>query len=512
MYCPKCGSPLGAGGVCSVCGHGKSPAATAALAVGVPAVLLLVIFLGLPFCSTLLLAVQDYSVARGMLGSPFVGFRNFQMLFSSAQFWNILGNSFVQGLLSLVLGGGYVFAASYGVACVRNRWLRCGIVSALLLPALLPAISVALRLSPQAFLQNPTLYPILPILHEVFCIAPVVVAAGMFVRGRGTPSRTALFVAGCYVCVRLALLLSGDAQFRMLTYNPLVYETADTFSTYQYRTGFQQGGYSVSAALFVIRWVFQLLPAAAGAFGLIWLSRRPARYLLAVKGKSAGILAALPFALIGMIICVLVLVRGAGGVNVLGVQQTGLSLFWTFVYAMVGCMLAGLVALSLSCAMSAGGRIGAGVAICVGVAFLLCTGNMTGQYLQMRQMQLLNNAFAVVLQYMLYGVFGAFLLFTALGGQTEDGLLGFLRRIVGPGIALFGIAFAVFYGNTMVSMQYLRDPVMYPIGMLLRQILVSSANEDVAVSTLVVDLVPVLIGVGAVWLGGLVDRLLHREA
>lgn len=516
MYCPRCGTPLSPGGQCPKCSRERSSGYLVALVVAIPALLLLAVFLLLPFFHALLLSLEDYNLAKGLFGSNWVGLENFSALFSSTYFPQILRNSFVMGLGSFFLGSGYVFAASYGLACVKNSWARCGIVSALLLPVLLPAADVAAHLSPAAFLQSPALYPLLPILSEVFCIAPIAVAAGMFVRGRGTPARTALFVAGCYACVRLALLFSGDAQFLMLTYNPQVYSTADTFSTFQYRNGLQEGQYSFSSAVFITKFLLQLIPAAAGAIGLVLLARRPAQAELRQTGTVARALAALPFALIGIIVFFIALVRGAGGMSLLSNELAAQSILLGIVYAVIGCVLAGLVAGSLACAMSAGGRIGSAVALCVGIALLLCTGNEMGHYLQMRQLGLVNSAGAVIIQYMLYGLFGAFLLFAAAGGRTEGGLSAFLRTVAGSGVVLLGIAFAIFFSNAYVPMLYLTDRNSFPIGLVLRQLLMGASGGTTApgvqAATLAVDVLPVAAGLAALWLGSWLDRRLHKGA
>ena len=68
-----------------------------------PALIYIVLFAYKPMYG-ILIAFKDYSLKKGILASPWVGFKNFQRLFSSYWFPIILKNTLTISLLSLVIG------------------------------------------------------------------------------------------------------------------------------------------------------------------------------------------------------------------------------------------------------------------------------------------------------------------------------------------------------------------------------------------------------------------------
>lgn len=68
-----------------------------------PVIVFYIMFCYVPMYGVII-AFQDYDPALGVLGSPFVGFQNFQDFFSSVYFWRILKNTVVISLSTLVFG------------------------------------------------------------------------------------------------------------------------------------------------------------------------------------------------------------------------------------------------------------------------------------------------------------------------------------------------------------------------------------------------------------------------
>ncbi|MFB9750847.1 ABC transporter permease [Paenibacillus hodogayensis] len=69
----------------------------------VPIIAYFVIFKYVPM-GGLVIAFKDYSFRDGILGSPWVGFDNFRLLFSNPMMLNIIRNTLVISLLSIVIG------------------------------------------------------------------------------------------------------------------------------------------------------------------------------------------------------------------------------------------------------------------------------------------------------------------------------------------------------------------------------------------------------------------------
>lgn len=68
-----------------------------------PALVYIVLFAYKPMYG-ILIAFKDFSMKKGILASPWVGFKNFERLFSSYWFPIILKNTLTISLLSLVIG------------------------------------------------------------------------------------------------------------------------------------------------------------------------------------------------------------------------------------------------------------------------------------------------------------------------------------------------------------------------------------------------------------------------
>ncbi|MDF2836638.1 MAG: binding-protein-dependent transport system inner rane component [Paenibacillus sp.] len=85
----------------------------------VPALLFILVFSYIPMYG-LLMAFQDYSLFRGFLDSPWVGFKHFDMFFAAPEFWNVMRNTLVISVLKLCIG----FPAPIILALMLNEVAR----------------------------------------------------------------------------------------------------------------------------------------------------------------------------------------------------------------------------------------------------------------------------------------------------------------------------------------------------------------------------------------------------
>lgn len=69
----------------------------------IPAVVFIGIFCYAPMYG-ILMAFQDYSPSKGIAGSAWVGLKWFQTFFSMPRFWQIVKNTLVISLYSLIVG------------------------------------------------------------------------------------------------------------------------------------------------------------------------------------------------------------------------------------------------------------------------------------------------------------------------------------------------------------------------------------------------------------------------
>ena len=82
----------------------------------IPAVTLVLIFHYLPMVG-ILMAFQDLDYRAGLFTSPFVGFRNFEFLFSSSMIWEITRNTVVYNVIFIIVNT----SLAIGLALVINE-------------------------------------------------------------------------------------------------------------------------------------------------------------------------------------------------------------------------------------------------------------------------------------------------------------------------------------------------------------------------------------------------------
>lgn len=69
----------------------------------VPALLFIIVFSYIPMYGVLM-SFQDYSLFKGFLNSPWVGFKHFEMFFNAPEFWTVIRNTLVISVLKLGIG------------------------------------------------------------------------------------------------------------------------------------------------------------------------------------------------------------------------------------------------------------------------------------------------------------------------------------------------------------------------------------------------------------------------
>ncbi|MDD9986022.1 MAG: ABC transporter permease subunit [Spirochaetaceae bacterium] len=257
-----------------------------------PALLLLLVFNYLPMYG-IVIAFKNFQASRGILGSPWNNFENFEFLFGSFQFQRVMRNTVIISVQRIVFG----FPAPILLALIinefANSWWKKGIQSITYLPHFISWVVMAgilvEILSPQRGIIG-YLYTVLgrdaPLLltnQNVF--RPILIATDVWkevgwgsviylaaissidptmydvarIDGAGRvrqataitlpsllPVITILFI------LRLSYILDAGFEQIFNLYNPLVYEVADIIDTYVYRVGIlsQEFEFATAAGLF----------------------------------------------------------------------------------------------------------------------------------------------------------------------------------------------------------------------------------------------------------------------
>lgn len=279
----------------------------------VPGLLFILVFRYLPMYGVVI-AFQDFSPAKGFAGSPWVGWDNFEFLFSLTEFRRIFGNTLIISVSKIVLdqAGAIILALLLNEA--RRLLFRRTIQTIIYLPHFLSWIVLggilldilstrgivnqafgALGAEPQLFLGSngwfrgtviasgfwknvgfstivylAALTAINPLLHE----AAAIDGAGRFrriwhVTLPGIRPTIVLLAA-----LSLGDVLQAGFEQILTLYSPAVYSSGDIIDTYVYRAGLVSAQYSLAGAV-------GLFKSVIGFFLIVtsyWLADRYAGY------------------------------------------------------------------------------------------------------------------------------------------------------------------------------------------------------------------------------------------
>jgi putative aldouronate transport system permease protein len=246
-----------------------------------------------------LIAFKDYSPMKGILGSDWVGFKHFHDFFSSFYFWRILKNTLVISLYSLVFEFPAPIILALLINEVRSKTFKrvaqtitympyfislvviCGIITDFTnADGVINNIAMAFGYDGQAMLQKAELFRPIYILSEIWqrigWESIIYIAALMSIdteqyeaaRMDGAsrwkqmmyitlpgimPTIAIMFI------LRMGNLLNVGFEKIILLYNPVSYETADVISSFVYRKGLLEFGWSYSSAVGLFNSVINLI-------------------------------------------------------------------------------------------------------------------------------------------------------------------------------------------------------------------------------------------------------------
>lgn len=263
-----------------------------------PIVAYYVIFCYLPM-GGLIIAFKDYRVAQGMLGSEWTGLDNFISFFRSEYAWQTIRNTLSISFLGLI----FSFPAPILLAILLNevklmRFKKAvqtitympHFISLVIICAMIKdfcstqgLINTVIQLcggKPIDFLITPKwfypIYIISGIWQNIGWDSIIYLSAlsgidqelyeAAAVDGSGRLSRIwhitlpgILPTITILLILRLGSIMSVGYEKIILLYNPSIYETADTISTYVYRRGLVDGKYSFASAVGLMNSVINFL-------------------------------------------------------------------------------------------------------------------------------------------------------------------------------------------------------------------------------------------------------------
>lgn len=246
-----------------------------------------------------LIAFKDYTPMKGVMGSDWAGFKHFEAFFGSYYFWRILKNTLLISLYSLLFEFPAPILLALLINEVRHRMFKrvvqtitympyfislvviCGIITDFTnAGGLINQLFVWFGYDGQAMLQKPGLFRPIYVLSEIWqrigWESIIYIAALMSIdqeqyeaaRMDGAGRLKQMFyitlpgilpTIAIMLILRLGNLLNVGFEKIILLYNPVTYETADVISSFVYRKGLLEFGWSYSSAVGLFNSVVNLL-------------------------------------------------------------------------------------------------------------------------------------------------------------------------------------------------------------------------------------------------------------
>ncbi len=253
-----------------------------------PTIVWFLVFLYKPMYG-LQIAFKDYSIFRGVAGSPWVGLEHFETLFSNDQFLRAIGNTIKISALNLLFG----FPAPIILALMFNEILHASYKrtaqTIVYLPHFISSVIIAgiviTAFSPTAGIVNTIMgwFGLDPVyfLTQPEWFRPIFVGTGIWqeagfgsivflaaIAGVNPSLYESAVVDGAnrwqmmwkitipsilptiliMLIIRIGNVMEVSFELVILLYQPATYETADVVNTWIYRQGLQSGQYDLAAA------------------------------------------------------------------------------------------------------------------------------------------------------------------------------------------------------------------------------------------------------------------------
>ncbi|NOV03774.1 ABC transporter permease [Paenibacillus planticolens] len=253
------------------------------------------------------IAFKEFSPAKGIIGSPWVGFKHFDSFFNGIYFWRLIKNTILLNLYDLLFG----FPAAIILALLLNE-IRSGrfkrvVQSISYLPHFVSIVVVAglmvdflsrsglinqiigiFGIESIDFLKEEGWFRFLFVssgiwqgigwgsivyLAAIATIDPTLYEAGRIDGANRWKQTLHITIPGIMPTIvilfilQMGNMLSVGSEKVLLLYNPLTYGTADVISTYVYRKGVLEASYSFTAAVGLFNSVISfILIVAANSF------------------------------------------------------------------------------------------------------------------------------------------------------------------------------------------------------------------------------------------------------
>ena len=220
-----------------------------------------------------LIAFKDYKIAKGVWGSPWVGFKWFQKFLTDPYFWKLVKNTLLLNIYGLLWG----FPAPILLALMLNEphfistVVVCGMVMNFLsLGGIINQLIAAFGFDKIQFMVLPEWFrtiftasgiwqtcgwtsiiylSALTSVDQEILEAAMIDGANRFQRIKSVTLPSIAPTISIMLIMQIGRLMSLGYEKIILLYNGSTYETADVISTYVYRRGILSADFSYSTAV-----------------------------------------------------------------------------------------------------------------------------------------------------------------------------------------------------------------------------------------------------------------------
>ncbi|NQX60866.1 ABC transporter permease [Paenibacillus qinlingensis] len=235
------------------------------------------------------IAFKDFSPAKGILGSPWVGFKHFESFFNGIYFWRLIKNTILINLYDLLFGFPAAIVLALLLNEIRHSVFKRVVQSISYLPHFISIVVVAgmmidflsrnglinqilgsFGIESIDFLQKEGWFRFLFVssgiwqgigwgsivyLAAMSTIDPTLYEAARMDGANRWKQTLHITIPGIMPTIvilfilQMGNMLTVGSEKVLLLYNPLTYGTADVISTYVYRKGVLEASYSFTAAV-----------------------------------------------------------------------------------------------------------------------------------------------------------------------------------------------------------------------------------------------------------------------
>lgn len=254
----------------------------------IPVIVFYFVFMYVPMYG-LLMAFQEYDPALGIMGSPWVGLKQFKDFFNNIYFWRLLRNTLRISVTALIFGFPMPILLALMLNEVRNKYFRKSVQTISYMPyfiSLVVMVGILKEFTAPDGILGQVYTKVtgneMSMLSDPNCFVPLYVGSNIW-QGAGWDSIIYLAaLAGIDMELYEACKIDGGGRIRqlftvtlpgilptiitllilrlggmlnvgyekiILMYTPMTYETADVISSYVYRVGLQDYKWSYGTAV-----------------------------------------------------------------------------------------------------------------------------------------------------------------------------------------------------------------------------------------------------------------------